>query len=59
MAAIILSDYVWPHYLVVLLPAAAWVMDSRGDEFGWLMPVGAALALVSLATWSYPERATC
>ncbi len=50
LAAILLSDFVWPHYFLLLLPMAAFIIRRRPD-LDWLLPGAAAVTLVLLATW--------
>ena len=49
---ILLNDYVWPHYFVLLVPLAAFVARRRPSAL-WTLPVAAGATAVLLATWPF------
>jgi hypothetical protein len=53
IVAIVLNDYVWPHYFLVLIPAATWLAAAR-HKLHWLLPVAAAISVVLVGTWDTP-----
>jgi hypothetical protein len=53
LAAVVLNDYVWPHYFVLLIPHAAMLVRA-GKAPMWLLPLAGGVGSLLVATWSRP-----
>ncbi len=51
LAAVLLNDFVWPHYFVLVLPAVAFSARRRPALLP-LLPLAALASALLLATWS-------